>query len=141
QLPPTDEIVMVSGAPPIRAKKARYFEDTRLTKRIVPPPELGVERPAMPDAWSSLPPQKPSAALRAEIEKRQDSANSGLRREPELPDHLAIAKETTVQQPREEFAVTEDEPEDNIRQARVLNRQMRRLARQVSLDPDDGLGL
>jgi type IV secretory pathway TraG/TraD family ATPase VirD4 len=26
QLPPTDEIVMVAGTPPIRAKKARYYE-------------------------------------------------------------------------------------------------------------------
>ena len=30
QLPPTDEIVMVSGVHPIRAKKARYYEDARL---------------------------------------------------------------------------------------------------------------
>jgi type IV secretion system protein VirD4 len=27
QLPPADEIVMVAGIPPIRAKKARYYED------------------------------------------------------------------------------------------------------------------
>jgi type IV secretion system protein VirD4 len=27
QLPPSDEIVMVAGTPPIRAKKARYYED------------------------------------------------------------------------------------------------------------------
>ena len=95
----------------------------------------------MPDDWSSLAPQKPSAALLAEMEKRQDTANSGLRREPELPDHLVIAKETTVQPPREEFAVTDDDSEDNVRQARVLSRHTRGLARQVSLDPDDGLGL
>ncbi len=30
QLPPDDEIVMISGTYPIRAKKARYFEDTLL---------------------------------------------------------------------------------------------------------------
>jgi len=30
QLPPTDEIVMVSGVHPIRAKKAWYFKDRRL---------------------------------------------------------------------------------------------------------------
>ncbi len=33
QLPPADEIVMVAGTPPIRAKKARYFEDKRLAER------------------------------------------------------------------------------------------------------------
>ena len=37
-LPATDEIVMVAGAPPIRAKKARYFEDRRLAERILPTP-------------------------------------------------------------------------------------------------------
>ena len=30
QLPPADEIVMVSGCHPIRAKKARYYEDAAL---------------------------------------------------------------------------------------------------------------
>src|SRR4029450_8239058 len=38
QLPPDDEIVMVAGFPPIRAKKARYFEDRRLAERILPTP-------------------------------------------------------------------------------------------------------
>ena len=38
QLPPTDEIVMVSGVHPIRAKKARYYEDERFQERILPPP-------------------------------------------------------------------------------------------------------
>src|SRR3546814_1110509 len=40
QLPPTDEIVMAAGTPPIRAKKARYYEDARFKERILPPPEL-----------------------------------------------------------------------------------------------------
>ena len=38
QLPPADELVLVSGVPPIRAKKARYFEDPRLTERVLAPP-------------------------------------------------------------------------------------------------------
>ena len=79
--------------------------------------------------------------LLAEIEKRQDAANSGLRREPELPDHLAIAKETMAPQPPEEFAAVDDKSEDNVRQARVLSQQMRGFARQASLDPGDGLWL
>jgi len=79
----------------------------------------------MPHDWSSPAPQKPSAALLAEFEKREDTANSGLRREPELPEHLAIAEETALQEPREEFAVIDDDSEDNVRQARVLGQQMR----------------
>jgi type IV secretion system protein VirD4 len=78
--------------------------------------------------------------LVAETDKTEDAANSGLRREPELPDHLAIAKEATVSPPGKEFAVTDD-ADDNVLQARVLSQQMRRVARQAALDPGDGLGL
>src|SRR6201987_3798364 len=37
QLPSSDELVLVSGLPPIRAKKARYYDDTRLTERVLAP--------------------------------------------------------------------------------------------------------
>jgi len=141
QLPPNDELVLMSGCPPIRAKKARYFEDRRFAERILPPAKLDrMSEPPAPDEWSSLPPRRPSATLLAEIDKGEDTANSGLRREPELPDHLAIAKETTVSPPSKEFAVTDD-TDDSVLQARVLSQRMRGLARQAALDPGDGLGL
>src|SRR6202007_2048441 len=38
QLPPHEQLVLVSGIPPIRAQKARYYEDDRLKRRILPPP-------------------------------------------------------------------------------------------------------
>ncbi len=38
QLPSSDELVLVSGCPPIRAKKVRYYQDRRLKHRILPPP-------------------------------------------------------------------------------------------------------
>jgi type IV secretion system protein VirD4 len=41
QLPPSDELVLVSGCPLIRAKKARYFEERRLAERVLRPPNLG----------------------------------------------------------------------------------------------------
>jgi type IV secretion system protein VirD4 len=40
QLPNDDELVLVSGCQPIRAKKARYYEDAELKNRILPPPTL-----------------------------------------------------------------------------------------------------
>src|SRR2546430_1323093 len=50
QLPPADELVLVSGVPPIRAKKARYFEDPRLTERVLAPPAVSKQSgPAPPD--------------------------------------------------------------------------------------------
>ncbi len=55
QLPPADEIVMVAGTPPIRAKKARYYEDTRFKERLLSPPSLAVPSRGRPDDWTTLP--------------------------------------------------------------------------------------
>ncbi len=142
QLPPADEIVMLAGTPPIRAKKARYFEDRRLTERVLPPPKPAASAElGKPDPWSSLAPRKPAAAQPATDEKTEDTANGGIRREPELPDHVAIVRETANAPAQDEFAVIDDDPEDTTRQARALRQQMRGLARQASLDPADGLQL
>jgi type IV secretion system protein VirD4 len=143
QLPPTDEIVMAAGVHPIRAKKARYYEDRRFTQRVLPSPDPAkCGRSTRKDGWSDLKPLRPDAVLLAEIEKAEDSANSGLRREPELPDHIAIAKETTEQKPAEEFAIVlDDAPEDAARQRQILRQQMRGVARQVALDPNDGIDM
>jgi type IV secretion system protein VirD4 len=60
QLPPADELVLVSGLAPIRAKKLRYFEDANFTARVLPPSSLGpddgvyADRPSpRPDDWGS----------------------------------------------------------------------------------------
>jgi type IV secretion system protein VirD4 len=65
QLPPDDEIVMVSGHPPLRARKLRYFEDRNFTSRLRPPPSLGAEafadhpKPRPCDWTGVLPPPAP----------------------------------------------------------------------------------
>lgn len=143
QLPATDEIVMAAGVHPIRAKKARYFEDRRFKERILPSPgPAKCGRSARKDAWSELKPQRPDAVLAAELDKAEDAANGGLRREPELPDHVAIAKETTGPAAVDEFStMLEDQPEDAARQRQALRQQMRGVARQVALDPNDGIDL
>ena len=144
QLPPADEIVMVAGTPPIKAKKARYYEDHRFTERVLSPPAPSrTTRTSREDGWSTLVPQKPDAGLVAELAKAEaDTANSGLRREPELPDHIAIAKETTPAGAADEFAIVlDEEPDDTVQQARVLRQQMRGVARQAALDPHDGIDL
>jgi len=139
QLPPTDEIVMVAGVHPIRARKARYYEDGRFAERILPAPDpTRCGRSTRKDGWSDLQPRHPDSALLAEIERVEDEANGGLRREPELPDHVAIARET-ARAPAEEFAIVDDSPEDAVRQRQILRQQMRGIARQAALDPGDGL--
>ena len=40
QLPPTEELVLVSGLAPIRAGKLRYYVDRNFTARRLPPPAL-----------------------------------------------------------------------------------------------------
>jgi type IV secretion system protein VirD4 len=132
QLPPSDEIVMVSGIHPIRAKKARYYDDRRFTERAHAP---------RPDDWSNMPVQAPSADLMTAL-KSEDEANGGLRREPELPDHVAVAKETTSQRSeRREFDIVDDTPDEAARQQEVLRQRLRNVVRQTSLDPADDLGM
>ena len=144
QLAPADELVLISGVPPIRAKKARYFDDQQLTERVLPPPELtGRQGGAAPlDDWSQLP--VPAAAplgeVKASNEQRfDDPANAGIRREPELPEHEEIAPEHT--NPLPEFAFVEEDPDDETVRARALRQQARGLARQAAMDPGDGIDL
>jgi len=40
QLPANEELILISGLPPIRAQKLRYFEDSNFTSRVIPPPAL-----------------------------------------------------------------------------------------------------
>ncbi|SEH41900.1 conjugal transfer protein TraG [Magnetospirillum fulvum] len=59
QLPPADELVLVSGLAPIRAKKLRYYQDRNFSARVLPAPELAehsyLDRPAArPVDWSGL---------------------------------------------------------------------------------------
>lgn len=73
------------------------------------------------------------------VRAQEDAANGGLRREPELPEHVAVAPETAAP-PAHEFAIVDDDPDDAARQAAV-RRRMQGLARQASLDPGDGIEL
>jgi type IV secretion system protein VirD4 len=144
QLPPTDEIVLVSGAPPVRAKKARYYEDRQFKARILSPPQVE-SRPGdaqdapQSDDWSGRPPiAAPEASWKARAAKEEES-EGGVRREPALPEHEQIAPETPG--PREEFTALDEEPDDDAQRARAMQGRFRNVARQAALDPDDGIEL
>ena len=56
QLPAEDELVLVSGLAPVRAKKLRYYEDRNFISRVADAPVLGGgesrDKPApRPDDW------------------------------------------------------------------------------------------
>ncbi|KFL24788.1 conjugal transfer protein TraG [Devosia sp. 17-2-E-8] len=142
QLPPSDEIVMVAGTPPIRAKKARYYEDARFRERLLPPPDLKRPDQPRPDDWSSLPiPTRPKAgdAQPTDPSDDEDTTDSERRLQPEL----SRAKPTEKKEPianEFEIELPDDTDEDAMRNRRMIS-QMQGVARQVSLDPDDGMDL
>ena len=142
QLPHDDELVLVSGCHPIRAKKARYFEDPQMKARILPPPTAasskpppGPVSPATPQGgdWSNavVPPSSAS--------ETEDPANAGIRREPELPEHEEIVPE--VRKPVQEFEPMDDEPDDEVQRQRIMQRNFGTATRQTPLDRADDLGM
>ncbi len=144
QLPPHEELVLVSGAPPIRAQKARYFKDPQLQARILPPPASrgAPEVPAASNAddWSSVPPIAPDLANSSGEATDDEDPDGGIRREPEIPEHEDIAPERPAPA-REEFAALDEESDDDAQRAQQLQNRFRGVARQASLDPDDGIEL
>jgi type IV secretion system protein VirD4 len=142
QLPPHEEIVMVAGTPPIRATKAKYFEDARLQERIISPPELAVGPSCAPttDDWSGRVVAAAGHAGAGSVGgDGGDPANAGIRREPELPDHEEILPPPPS--PAQEFELLDDEPDVDAAKANAMRARMRMVARQASLDPGDGIEL
>jgi type IV secretion system protein VirD4 len=143
QLPSDDELVLVSGVPPIRANKARYFEDPRLTERVLAPPAPSKQGGAPSvDDWSLLP--VPAVSADREVSSSAETqidvpANGGIRREPDLPQHEEIVPEQA--RPTLEFVFGEEDPDDDAVRARALLQQARGLARQAVMDPGDGMEL
>ena len=144
QLPPADELLLVAGVPPIRAKKARYYEDARFRERLLPPPKpeaaKGIAKPPADD-WSALaiPTASAGVAPGNAGSTNTDPANAGIRREPELPEHEEIAPPDHV--PVGEFDILDDEPDVDAAKARSLRQQVTSAARQTSMDPADGIEL
>lgn len=95
QLPPSDEIVMVAGTPPIRASKARSFENPRFQEGILPPPELAAPGAATDD-WSPLPlpapPEVETGPLDDHVDDGDDPMGPEHRRQPELSRARAVEK-------------------------------------------------
>ena len=142
QLPPSDEIVMVAGTPPIRATKARYYEDTRFAERVLPPPDLVEVGVSGEDDWSSLavPTQDDEPERLSETASEDnDPTGSERRLQPELAQTRSADRQTPLDN-EFEFDPPEDEEDDAIRNRRIMH-QMRGVARQVSLNPDDGMEL
>jgi len=146
QLPPDDEVVMVSGHAPIQAHKIRYYQDANFKRRVLAPPLLTVgSYPDAPrrrvDDWSELP-----VAVRPVVNREAHSVAGGtftdaggLQLQPEL------AQETVLSAPEpagDDLAVLDDADDDAVLHDREqVQRRMSRTARLAALDPDDGIAL
>ncbi|MCG8597887.1 MAG: conjugal transfer protein TraG [Kiloniellales bacterium] len=90
QLPPLHELVMVSGVPPIRARKIRYFKDRNFTARVAPPPaasDAGPRPPGKPstDDWSGVVRDVHEDLEQSWFDLVGDPDEGGKQRAPELP--------------------------------------------------------
>ena len=113
QLNPADELVLVSGQPPIRAKKLRYYEDGAFTARVLPAPDLSFSHyrdlpPRRSDDWAG---QVRGADVRLSpaVDSDRDGDTGGLEQarhpaheieaapmpEPEVADPLGLADDET----------------------------------------------
>lgn len=140
QLSPNEAIVMISGMRPVRARKVRYYEDPQFQGRILKPPSaVPIGKIARSDEWSGNAPIAPSVKLLANLKSKARDQNGGLRREPELPQQEEVVLSSPLAD--SEFDAAPDEGDADALQTVALNRSMQGLARAVSLDPDDKMGL
>jgi len=140
QLPPDDAVVMVSGHPPIKAKKLRYFKDRNFTRRVLAPPVLAsgyyADRPAArTDDWTALAP-----LVAADAAWGGDAAGFADEGGHQLKPELEVMGDALVPQEDDVLLVLDDEDEVPLR-PRELQAQLTRTARLAALDPDDGIAL
>jgi type IV secretion system protein VirD4 len=141
QLPPDDEVVMVSGHPPIQAKKIRYYLDRNFKHRVCAPPTLVQGRYAdaparRPDDWSGLavlaPPIPAASAGTSEV-----IDDGGRQHQPELAEVVYTPMPEHV---TDDLALLDDD-DLPLPLPSQLDRRLQRTARLAALDPDDGIAL
>ena len=99
QLPPDDELVLVAGLSPIRAKKLRYYSDPNFAERAEPAPRLSnecyLDRPAeRRHDWCVEPVASPTAVSSATAAASDDDGGRQQQLQPELPGHATrVAKD------------------------------------------------
>jgi type IV secretion system protein VirD4 len=140
QLPPDEAVVMVSGQPPIRARKLRYFRDANFRRRVQAPPVLAsgnyADGPARrPDDWSGLPvPAMPAANTSMRVSAEAEADDGVLRRCHELVDEVVYV-------PAPDRAIDDltlfDDDDTSSAPVRAGSRQHRPATR----DPADGIAL
>lgn len=125
QLPASDEIVMISGLAPIRAKKLRYYEDGNFAGRVLPSPKLGGAGycdcpPAREDDWAGTVAHT-DVRLGAKADDDAEKHDGGLQqaKEPELP---GIDKPKAPEPAQLELLTPSDDENDPATDQRNMDR-------------------
>ena len=117
QLPPADELVLVSGLAPIRAQKLRYYEDRNFTSRIAPPPALAdgtyTDKPkARSNDWGCFARRPDARLVVAEDLAEAEAEGGGLEQQP----HPGLAEEALAkpEQPKQLDLLAADQDEGDV---------------------------
>ena len=128
QLPPDEELVLVAGLAPIRARKLRYYTDRNFTDRRLAAPGLNEraypDRPAeRPHDWASQT-RSVDARLAMPTEEGSEDEDGGLQqqRHPGLPEHQKPSRKGENTAPQTDIAENDDVAADKraMDQARGL---------------------
>jgi type IV secretion system protein VirD4 len=134
QLPPHEAVVLVAGAPPIRATKIRYYADARLAGRVCALDRAaGVPNASKTVDWSDV----VSAVAMTKPATSGVEDEGGLKREPDLNSPQA----PPPSDPEHDRDLGDDQEGDDAQQGRELQRRFTGAARQAALDRDDGIPL
>lgn len=103
QLPSADELILLSGLPPIRAKKLRYYEDENFNDRVLMPPTLEegdyLDKPLQHDHDWTKQVRGPDARLAVVIAAPESKADDdGSARELEVDDDAKKTKPAPAQE-------------------------------------------
>jgi type IV secretion system protein VirD4 len=110
QLPSTDELILVSGLSPIRAKKLRYYEDPTFKARALSAPTLSDgpyrDRPTpRPDDWSGLVRERDPRLEQGADAARDDEGGLQQQRAPDLAE---ISTAPIVESEKPDLGVDDD---------------------------------
>jgi type IV secretion system protein VirD4 len=125
QLPPSDELVLVSGLAPIRAKKLRYYEDENFTGRVLPAPEMAdgdyADKPdARPDDWGKEV-RKPDTRLAVEDDEKSPPIDEGGMQQQRHPGLGEDANKPAQPEQADLPNLLDDEP-DNAADKKMMDR-------------------
>jgi type IV secretion system protein VirD4 len=144
QLPPDDAVVMVSGHPPIQAKKIRYYQDENFKSRTLAAPLLLPGRyadapPLRPDDWTGL--AIPAAPMLGLVLPAHDAVidAGGRQHQPELAEVTYIPAPEPA--PDDLGLLDDDDVTLPLPLPHQLDPRLQGSARLAALDPDDGISL